>query len=105
MSESVQDYLGIIIDYSRDKDLPEQGKALLTKKGFYKKDYENSPQETFARAATCYSFGDYEFAQRIYDYASKGYFTFASPVLSNACLLYTSPSPRDRTRSRMPSSA
>ena len=26
-------------------------------------------------------------------------------ALSNACLLYTSPSPRDRTRSRMPSSA
>ena len=25
--------------------------------------------------------------------------------LANACLLYTSPSPRDRTRSRMPSSA
>ena len=24
---------------------------------------------------------------------------------SNSCLLYTSPSPRDRTRSRMPSSA
>ena len=27
------------------------------------------------------------------------------PVLSCSCLLYTSPSPRDRTRSRMPSSA
>ena len=27
------------------------------------------------------------------------------PRLSLACLLYTSPSPRDRTRSRMPSSA
>ena len=26
-------------------------------------------------------------------------------VLVNCCLLYTSPSPRDRTRSRMPSSA
>ena len=26
-------------------------------------------------------------------------------ILSNTCLLYTSPSPRDRTRSRMPSSA
>src|SRR5665811_1688785 len=26
-------------------------------------------------------------------------------LLRNACLLYTSPSPRDRTRSRMPSSA
>ena len=26
-------------------------------------------------------------------------------VLATVCLLYTSPSPRDRTRSRMPSSA
>ena len=26
-------------------------------------------------------------------------------VMNKACLLYTSPSPRDRTRSRMPSSA
>ena len=26
-------------------------------------------------------------------------------LLSNACLLYTSPSPRDRQKSRMPSSA
>ena len=26
-------------------------------------------------------------------------------VMPNTCLLYTSPSPRDRTRSRMPSSA
>ena len=26
-------------------------------------------------------------------------------ALLNSCLLYTSPSPRDRTRSRMPSSA
>ena len=26
-------------------------------------------------------------------------------TLDNSCLLYTSPSPRDRTRSRMPSSA
>ena len=28
-----------------------------------------------------------------------------SAIMSGACLLYTSPSPRDRTRSRMPSSA
>ena len=26
-------------------------------------------------------------------------------IINNFCLLYTSPSPRDRTRSRMPSSA
>ena len=29
----------------------------------------------------------------------------AKPNTPNTCLLYTSPSPRDRTRSRMPSSA
>ena len=31
--------------------------------------------------------------------------TLNSIELKNICLLYTSPSPRDRTRSRMPSSA
>ena len=30
---------------------------------------------------------------------------FLPTINLNACLLYTSPSPRDRTRSRMPSSA
>ena len=32
-------------------------------------------------------------------------YTPATPNTPNTCLLYTSPSPRDRTRSRMPSSA
>ena len=80
----VEQYSGIIIDYERDNLIPEQGLAMLTRKGFYKKDHEESPQQAFARAATCYSFGDYEFAQRIYDYVSQRDFTFASPVLSNA---------------------
>lgn len=80
----VKEYRGITIDYSRDQLLPEQGMAMLTRKGFYKRDHETSPQESFARAAMCYSFGDHSLAQRIYDYASQGYFTFASPVLSNA---------------------
>ena len=31
--------------------------------------------------------------------------TMSNYELGNTCLLYTSPSPRDRTRSRMPSSA
>ena len=43
----------------------------------------------------------------------ENYWAKHSPVLfpivgtlkDNSCLLYTSPSPRDRTRSRMPSSA
>lgn len=80
----VKEHLGIIIDTSLDATIPEQGLSMLTRKGFYKKPWETSPQEGFARAATCYCFGDYEFAQRIYDYASKGWFTNASPVLSNA---------------------
>ena len=44
---------------------------------------------------------------------NKGYYTVpgaytavdGDQLLVNTCLLYTSPSPRDRTRSRMPSSA
>jgi len=32
-------------------------------------------------------------------------YRFVAPGLYKTCLLYTSPSPRDRTRSRMPSSA
>lgn len=80
----VRQHLGVRVDLSRDASLPEQGLAMLTRKGFYKKDWETSPQEGFARAATCYSFGDYGLAQRIYDAASKGWFTNASPVLSNA---------------------
>lgn len=81
---TVEEYLGILIDYSRDSLIPEKGLTMLTKRGFYKKDHEDSPQQTLARAATCYSFGDYEFAQRMYGYASSGWYTNASPVLTNA---------------------
>ena len=81
---NIKEHLGVIIDLDRDQSIPEQGFSMLTRKGFYKKDWETSPQEGFARAATCYSFGDHDFAQRIYEYASKGWFTNASPVLSNA---------------------
>ena len=34
-----------------------------------------------------------------------GHYYYPIPALLKVCLLYTSPSPRDRTRSRMPSSA
>lgn len=84
-SEStVKEYLGILIDYSRDAIIPEKGLTMLTKRGFYKKEWEDSPQETFARAATCFSFGDYTFAQRMYDYMSLQHFVNASPVQTNA---------------------
>ena len=70
------------IDLSRDSLLSEQGIALM--KDYYMLPWENSPQEAYARAAEAYCYGDYEFAQRIYDYASLNWFMFASPVLSNA---------------------
>lgn len=70
------------IDYTRDSLFSEQ--ALKMIKEYYMLPSENSPQDAFARAAVAYSYGDEEFAQRIYDYASKHWFMFASPVLSNA---------------------
>lgn len=84
IEDDVVEYNGILIDYSKDKLIPEKGLVMLTQKGFYKKEWEDSPQESLARASTCYCFGDYEFAQRIQNYASVGWFTNASPVLSNA---------------------
>ncbi len=75
-------YDNIKIDYSRDEKLTNFAKRLL--EDHYMLPDEKSPQEAFARAALAYCYGDYAFAQRIYDYASKGWFMFASPVLSNA---------------------
>ena len=72
----------IKLDLSRDKLLSDQATQLL--KDYYMIKGESSPQEAFARAALAYCDGDYRFAQRIYDYASKQWFMFASPVLSNA---------------------
>mgnify|MGYP003321631457 FL=1 len=43
---------------------------------------ENSPQDAFARAAKAFA-DDEEHAQRLYDYASKLWFMFSTPVLSN----------------------
>lgn len=76
------EYHGIQIDYKNDSIFDEFSQSLL--KQFYMLPDEKSPQEAFARAALAYSFGDMEFAQRIYNYVSKQWFMFASPVLSNA---------------------
>ena len=75
-------YSGINICYTRDTDLSKQAKELL--RDYYMLKHETSPQEAFARASVAYCEGDLKFAQRIYDYASKRWFMFASPVLSNA---------------------
>jgi len=73
--------MSIEIKRNRNKLLSQQATTLLT-------DYYTLPkediQEAFARAAEAYSGGDEGLAQRIYDYASKGWFMFSSPILSNA---------------------
>ncbi len=75
---------GIKITLDRDADLTPFAMDLL--RAYYMREGEKSPQEAFARAAVAYCDDDLDFAQRIYDYASKGWFMFASPVLSNAVL-------------------
>jgi ribonucleoside-diphosphate reductase alpha chain len=69
------------IDLSRDELLTAFGIATL--KDRYLLPEETSPQEAFMRAATAFA-DDAAHAQRLYDYVSKGYFMFATPVLSNA---------------------
>jgi len=89
-SESSTKYLGINIEKGRDNRLSDQAHKLV--KDYYCKDKESSPQEAYARAAVAYSYGDMDLAQRIYDYVSKGWFMFASPVLSNA------PAPNEKVK-------
>lgn len=72
----------ININQNRDNLLSEQSKTLL--KDYYMLSNETSPQECFARASIAYCYDDYNLAQRIYDYVSKGWFMFSSPILSNA---------------------
>ena len=70
----------INIDYSRDDLLTESGKTIL--KDRYLLPTEASPQDGFARAAKTFA-DDQAHAQRLYDYASKLWFMFSTPVLSN----------------------
>lgn len=72
----------LAVDYSRDSLFTKQAMDLL--KENYMLPDEKSPQDALARAALAYCYGDFALAQRIYDYASKGWFMYASPVLSNA---------------------
>ena len=69
------------IDLNHDNLLSDQALKLL--KDYYMLPTEKSPQEAYARAALGYG-SKPELAQRIYEYAAKQWFMFASPVLSNA---------------------
>jgi ribonucleoside-diphosphate reductase alpha chain len=86
-ASTVETYLGIRIDHARTARLTDQSQDLLKK--FYLRKGED-PQQGYARACVAWSafdgVYDLALAQRLYDYVSKGWFGFASPVLSNAPL-------------------
>jgi ribonucleoside-diphosphate reductase alpha chain len=77
-----EQYLGIEIDLSKDLSYGEFPLELLKK--HYLRPGETSPQYSFARTATNFCYGDYEFAQRMYDYISNQDACFSSPEISNA---------------------
>lgn len=68
------------MDYSRDELLTQFGKTTLQDR--YLLPEENSPQEAFMRAAKAFSDND-EMAERIYNYSSKLWFMYATPILTN----------------------
>jgi len=68
------------LSYNRDKYLSEF--SIKTLEDRYLVEGETSPQDAFARAARAFA-DDEEHAQRLYDYASKLWFMFSTPILSN----------------------
>jgi len=69
----------IVIDYSRDSLFDELGLKRL--KESYMKDDEVSPQERFAYVSKMFA-TDSDHAQRLYDYSSKHWLSYSTPILS-----------------------
>ena len=99
-------YLGIVIDYDKEKKLDKFSLDTLRDRYFWEE--ETHAQEAFARAAvfaaTYKKQTDFELAQRLYDYASDSWFMFSTPILSNggttrglpiSCFLNYVPDSRD----------
>jgi len=58
--------------------------ALSLLKSYYLLSYETEIDQAFERASKAYCAGDYDLADRIYNYVRQGWFMFSSPILSNA---------------------
>lgn len=71
--------MGIEIDLERDSLLGEVSRKRLRES--YMKEEEQSPQERFATVAETFA-SNPAHAQRIYDYASKHWLSFSTPILS-----------------------
>ena len=70
---------GITVDYSRDELFDELGRIRL--KESYMKDDEVSPQERFAFVSSTFG-SNPEHAQRLYEYSSKHWLSYSTPILS-----------------------
>lgn len=70
---------GIKVDYSRDALFSESGLSRL-KEG-YLNEGETSPQERFAFVSNTFA-SNAEHAQRLYEYSSKMWLSYATPILS-----------------------
>jgi len=73
------EYMGIKIDLDRDKLFDELGIKRL--KESYMKDEETSPQQRFAFVSNAFG-TDQAHAQRLYDYSSKHWLSYSTPILS-----------------------
>lgn len=70
---------GINVDYSRDELFDELGKIRLRES--YMKDDETSPQERFAFVSRTFG-SNIEHAQRLYEYSSRHWLSYSTPILS-----------------------
>jgi ribonucleoside-diphosphate reductase alpha chain len=70
---------GINVDYTKDSLFDQLGLKRL--KESYMREDENSPQERFAYVSSAFG-SNKEHAQRLYDYASKHWLSYSTPILS-----------------------
>jgi len=69
----------IIIDLSRDQLFDQLGLSRLRES--YMRDCETSPQERFAYVSSAFA-SDAAHAQRLYDYSSKHWLSYSTPILA-----------------------
>ena len=70
---------GIKVDYARDNLFDELGIKRLRES--YMKEDEKSPQERFAYVSEAFG-SNPEHAQRLYEYSSKHWLSYSTPILS-----------------------
>jgi len=70
---------GIRVDFSRDNLFDELGTKRL--KESYMREEENSPQERFAYVSKAFG-SNQKHAQRLYEYSSRHWLSYSTPVLS-----------------------